>query len=83
MPDWSQAANCLDADPDIFFPGEGKLSWPKIEEAKAMCALCRVRQSCLEFATQVGAEYGIWGGRTEANEKACRGTRARHGGDHS
>lgn len=45
-------------DPDLWFadqPGE-------LERAKALCAACPVRISCLEGALSRGEPWGVWGG---------------------
>jgi WhiB family transcriptional regulator, redox-sensing transcriptional regulator len=64
--DWRSAAACNDTDPDLFFPlsGSGK-SLEQAERAKAVCAGCPVRRSCLAFAQRTGQVHGIWGGLTE------------------
>ena len=56
---------CSSIDPEIFFPlSEG------VDEAKAICSLCRVRKECLEIALRLegrlsrSGRYGIWGGLT-------------------
>lgn len=64
--DWWQAAACRGADPDIFFPVTGL--GPGRDEgarAKAVCAGCRVRRQCLQFALATHQAHGVWGGTTE------------------
>ena len=58
--EWQLQGNCLDANPDIFFPdrSEGTRS------AKLVCRSCVVRQECLDFALANGEDSGIWGGRS-------------------
>jgi WhiB family redox-sensing transcriptional regulator len=41
---WRNRAACKGVDPDIFYP----VSDEEAEEAKAICALCPVREACLE-----------------------------------
>lgn len=67
---WRSAAICRDADPDLFFPvsGSGK-SLEQAERAKAICASCPVRPSCLAFALRTGQAHGIWGGLTEEERR--------------
>ncbi len=64
--DWWRWAACRDADPELFFPvtahGPGK---EEIEQAKALCAGCRVRRQCLQFALATHQMHGVWGGTTE------------------
>jgi WhiB family transcriptional regulator, redox-sensing transcriptional regulator len=68
--DWRSAAACQDADPDLFFPvsGSGK-SLEQAEDAKAICADCPARRSCLAFALRTGQAHGIWGGLTEEERR--------------
>ena len=64
--DWWDSAACRTADPDIFFPvsssGPGH---DEADQAKAVCAGCRVRRQCLQFALATHQSHGIWGGTTE------------------
>jgi WhiB family redox-sensing transcriptional regulator len=75
--DWRTAGACLNADPDLFFPvspaGHGAR---QIEEAREICASCRVRRQCLEFAMRTGEAQGIWGGTTP-EDRARRRRRER------
>jgi WhiB family transcriptional regulator, redox-sensing transcriptional regulator len=62
---WRSASACLSADPDLFFPISTKGPAEKqIAQAKVICAGCRVRRECLEFAMTHDLTYGIWGGTT-------------------
>jgi WhiB family transcriptional regulator, redox-sensing transcriptional regulator len=64
--DWRAAGACLSADPDLFFPiatGVGAAA-SQITKAQRICASCRVRQQCLDFAMRNGEINGIWGGTT-------------------
>jgi WhiB family transcriptional regulator, redox-sensing transcriptional regulator len=70
--DWRTRAACVDADPELFFP-EGT-SDPAIDRAKRICTDCPVRARCLDWALSHGAYFGIWGGRTEAERHAMRGS---------
>ncbi len=47
-----------------------------LEEAKAICARCSVRQPCLELALETGDE-GIWGGTDAEERRAIRAGRSR------
>ena len=56
--DWRGNAACRDTDPDLFFPvGSTGPAVEQIISAKAVCATCDARDSCLEFA--VGHEPGV------------------------
>ena len=71
--EWRSAAACRSADPELFFPISA--SGPAREqaaEAKAICAICRVRRECLTFALRTGQHHGIWGGTTEDERAASR-----------
>jgi WhiB family redox-sensing transcriptional regulator len=71
--DWRSLAACMSADPDLFFPiASAGPALSQAEEAKAVCAGCRVRRSCLEFALATGQAHGVWGGTTEEERQAMR-----------
>ena len=59
---WRTHARCRGADPDVFHPAEGD---ERAEElARAICVLCPVRESCLEYALTARERDGVWGGMT-------------------
>ncbi|WP_328912488.1 MULTISPECIES: WhiB family transcriptional regulator [unclassified Streptomyces] len=65
---WQNDAVCQSTeyhpvDPDIFFPGPDEMD--KIRAAKALCAQCPVRRTCLDAALETGDTHGIRGGLTE------------------
>ena len=71
--DWRAAGACAQADPDLFFPiSSAGRALGQIAKAKAVCAVCPVRQPCLEFALEHDLGYGIWGGTTPAERQARR-----------
>ncbi len=43
--------------------------------ARKICAVCKVRIQCLEYALKHGEPYGIWGGLSERERR-----RLKHGG---
>lgn len=57
---WRQRGACRGLDPDIFYP----LDEDEPDEAKAICAICPVREPCLEFALSSREAEGVWGGAT-------------------
>lgn len=57
---WRQFARCKGSDPNVFFPPDED----DAEEAKAICALCPVREACLEYALVAREKLGVWGGTT-------------------
>ncbi len=65
---WRQLARCRGADPDLFYPeddeDETSEESERIQAAKMICALCPVREACLEHAIAVREKHGIWGGLT-------------------
>jgi WhiB family redox-sensing transcriptional regulator len=66
-------AACRDADPELFFPeGAGWRALQEAAQAKRICAVCPVRDLCLNWALLHGAAFGIWGGRTEHERRARR-----------
>lgn len=55
---WMDEALCAQIGGDVFHPENGE----GFEEARAACALCPVRQQCLDYATEHDIRYGVWGG---------------------
>lgn len=64
--DWWRWAACRESDPELFFPvtAHGPAR-EDIARAKAVCAGCRVRRQCLQFALSTHQLHGVWGGTTE------------------
>jgi WhiB family redox-sensing transcriptional regulator len=58
--DWFDDAACQEADTDVFFP----VSESQAGEAKSICAMCPVREECLEYALETRPSDGVWGGLT-------------------
>lgn len=67
-PSWHQLARCRGVDPEVFYPvsDDGDAV---AEEAKSICALCPVREPCLEFALSTREKDGVWGGLTERERR--------------
>ena len=76
---WRSAGACLSADPDLFFPiSSAGPAERQIARAKQICAGCRVRRECLEFALSHDPIQGIWGGTTvEERQRERRRKRRR------
>jgi WhiB family transcriptional regulator, redox-sensing transcriptional regulator len=75
---WRSSGACRSADPDLFFPISSRGPAEKqIARAKMICAGCRVRQECLEFALAYDQTYGIWGGTTAEDRQRDRRRRRR------
>ncbi|HLI15783.1 MAG TPA: WhiB family transcriptional regulator [Acidimicrobiales bacterium] len=62
---WRQRAACRGISPDVFYPSCDE----EAAEAKAICALCPVRQPCLEYAISERERDGVWGGLTERERR--------------
>jgi WhiB family redox-sensing transcriptional regulator len=75
---WRNEAACRDEKTDLFFPiGEVGPAARQIHDAKQICAVCPVREPCLQWALEVGADHGVWGGLSEAERKSWRRRQAR------
>ena len=57
---WRQRGACVGLDPDVFYPHTDD----EADEAKAICAQCPVRETCLEVALDTREAEGVWGGTT-------------------
>jgi WhiB family transcriptional regulator, redox-sensing transcriptional regulator len=62
---WRQHAACRGLDPDIFYPATDE----EADVAKAVCAVCAIRQACLEHALGSRERDGVWGGATEKERR--------------
>jgi WhiB family transcriptional regulator, redox-sensing transcriptional regulator len=65
---WRESANCLDADPEIFFPVAGGNGL----DAKRVCARCTVVDKCLQYALEYQIEDGVWGGVSAVERERMR-----------
>lgn len=75
MFDFSEA-NCLDADPEMFFADdEENPNDELVNRAKIKCASCPIRVACLNKAIEDDLE-GVWGGTTTF-ERRVRENRTR------
>jgi WhiB family redox-sensing transcriptional regulator len=63
---WRDKGACRGIDPEVFYPGDDD---DEADEAKAICALCAVRQACLEHALAAREKEGVWGGATERERR--------------
>jgi WhiB family redox-sensing transcriptional regulator len=71
MSNWRESAACRTVDPDLFFPiGTTGPAILQINEAKAVCQSCPVRDECLEWALETGQSIGVWGGTSEAERRS-------------
>jgi WhiB family redox-sensing transcriptional regulator len=65
---WFASAECLGADPDIFFIDKGGST----AEAKSICRRCPVKEQCLEYALENHELHGVWGGRSQSELRRIR-----------
>jgi WhiB family transcriptional regulator, redox-sensing transcriptional regulator len=64
--DWWASAACREADPELFFPVASRgPAAGELARAKAVCAVCRVRRQCLQYALATHQMHGVWGGTSE------------------
>ncbi|KAB1641153.1 WhiB family transcriptional regulator [Gulosibacter chungangensis] len=76
--DWRDSAACLEYDPELFFPvGNTGPALEQIDNAKAVCARCRVTEQCLQYALDTNQDSGVWGGLSEDERRALRRRAAR------
>ena len=60
---WMADAACKTVHTSVFFPTRGQNA--EVEQAKAVCSECAVRETCLEYALDLSTRVeviGIWGG---------------------
>ncbi len=62
---WRKRAACRGIDPEVFYPASDE----DAGQAKAICAVCPVREACLEHALANREREGIWGGATERERR--------------
>lgn len=65
-PTWRTRARCRTVDPETFFP----LPTEPSDMALALCFGCDVRDQCLAFALNAGANDGVWGATTPRERRA-------------
>ncbi|MFJ9520658.1 WhiB family transcriptional regulator [Kitasatospora sp. NPDC101801] len=76
--DWRHRATCREEDPELFFPvGNTGPALLQIEEAKAVCRRCPVRDVCLAWAFDAGQDAGVWGGLSEDERRSMKRRAAR------
>ena len=68
MSGWWNDAACRGLDTNLFYPGRGE----SVDEAKAVCNVCTVRDECLADALEHGDKFGIWGGTSEHERRPIR-----------
>lgn len=80
LPAFDGTQACAGRDLAVFFPRQGESS-RSIPYAKAICARCRFRVPCREYAVTARAAGvfvdGVWGGTTGDERLAIRRSRKR------
>jgi WhiB family redox-sensing transcriptional regulator len=62
---WWDLGACRGLDASVFYPDDDEGA----EVAKSVCAICPVREPCLEHALTVREKAGVWGGATERDRR--------------
>lgn len=75
---WQNHANRLGVNPELFFPERNEDQ----TRAKGVCAGCRVRGECLEYALVNFEQHGIWGGMSERQRRDLRKQRREQSPNH-
>jgi WhiB family redox-sensing transcriptional regulator len=71
-PAWQSRAACRGGAVDTFFPERGE----SLAERRAVCAVCPVRQECLDYALGLPSDPdGVWGGTSQREWQAMRNAR--------
>lgn len=70
---WMELGNCRGMDADLFFPERGEA----VNQAKAVCVGCEVKEQCLQYALANSEHFGIWGGSSERERRMMRTERYR------
>lgn len=73
-PQWMNNASCAQVGGDIWHPEQGGRVAP---EAKRICASCPVREQCLEYALEMGDDYGVYAGTSAGERRKLRRARAK------
>jgi WhiB family redox-sensing transcriptional regulator len=61
---------CLGSNPGVFHPDEEERRFTaRVEEAKAICDMCPVKQECFEYAIKYKERQGVWGGTSERDRR--------------
>ena len=67
---WREDAACSGSDNAFFFPiGEDEST---VAPAKAICAVCPVKEECLQYALSTNQTEGVWGGLSGPERRRLR-----------
>jgi len=67
---WRQDAACRDLEIDIFFPVD-EMDEASLE-AKAICEICPVVDTCLQYSLATNQAEGVWGGLDASERRRMR-----------
>jgi len=69
---WWAQAECLEEDPELFYPAHRKEREELEREALLVCGMCPVRVECLQDELRHGEanQHGTRGGMTEGERRA-------------
>lgn len=62
---WMARGKCAEEPPAMFFPSDGV----GVEIACRLCADCKVKETCLEYALEQRIDHGVWGGTSERERR--------------
>lgn len=72
---WQDRAECLNEDPEMFFPVASETTArgrAEVELAKEVCRRCGVRPECLAYAIINEYDHGVFGGLSENERKRLK-----------
>ncbi len=75
-PNWMARGLCANQPPETFFPSDGV----GVEVAKRICAMCPVKEPCLEYALANRIDHGVWGGCSERQRRRILKARRKEAG---
>jgi WhiB family redox-sensing transcriptional regulator len=62
---WRNDAACRGRDSNVWYP-DNRIG---LRDAMRICAVCTVKDECLEFALEAEEIHGVWGGKTETERR--------------
>lgn len=65
QPPWMQDGECRNYPATAFFPSDGV----GVDSAREICATCKVKAPCLEYALENRIDHGVWGGSSERERR--------------
>lgn len=71
LPDFGGRQECLQVDPELFFPSTGGLEPQRARELQPLCDSCPVVSACLEYAL-ANHVTGVWAGTSTSQRAQMR-----------